>query len=114
MYSRAEALLLLLLKLVVSVLEMARDKRKAKKMLKFKENDIAASCITGRKYLVTSIRENKCGQRVIELEGHKCNIVRDIRTDENGEEYILDEVKLTGGVVEEVRRCNAARLLHRY
>lgn len=104
MHSRAEALLLLLLKLVVSVLEMASDKRKAKKMLKFKENDIAASCITGRKYLlVTSIRENKCGQRVIELEGHKCNIVRDIRTDENGEEYILDEVKLTGGVVEEVR-----------
>lgn len=103
MHSRAEALLLLLLKLVVSVLEMASDKRKAKKMLKFKENDIAASCITGRKYLVTSIRENKCGQRVIKLEGHKCNIVRDIRTDENGEEYILDEVKLTGGVVEEVR-----------
>lgn len=58
MHSRAEALLLLLLKLVVSVLEMASDKRKAKKMLKFKENDIAASCITGRKYLVTSIREN--------------------------------------------------------
>lgn len=103
MHSRAEALLLLLLKLVVSVLEMASDKRKAKKMLKFKENDIAASCITGRKYLVISIRENKCGQRVIELEGHKCNIVRDIRTDENGEEYILDEVKLTGGVVEKVR-----------
>lgn len=48
MHSRAEALLLLLLKLVVSVLEMASDKRKAKKMLKFKENDIAASCITGR------------------------------------------------------------------
>lgn len=40
---------------------------------------------------------------IVELEGHKCNIVRDIRTDENGEEYILDEVKLTGGVVEEVR-----------
>ena len=37
MHSRAEALLLLLLKLVVSVLEMASDKRKAKKMLKFKE-----------------------------------------------------------------------------
>lgn len=72
-------------------------------MLKFKENDIAAHCITGREYLVTSIGENKCGQRVIELEGHKCNIVRDIRTDENGDEYILDEVKLTGGVVEEVR-----------
>lgn len=103
MYSRASALLLLLLKLVVSVLEMASNKRKAKKMLKFKENDIAAHCITGREYLVTSIRENKCGQRVVELIGHKCNIVRDIRTDENGDEYILDEVKLTGGVVEEVR-----------
>jgi hypothetical protein len=103
MYSRASALLLLLLKLVISVLEMASNKRKAEKMLKFKENDIAAHCITGREYLVTSIGENKCGQRVIELEGHKCNIVRDIRTDENGEEYILDEVKLTGGVVEEVR-----------
>lgn len=72
-------------------------------MLKFKENDIAVHCITGREYLVTSIRENKCGQRVVELIGHKCNIVRDIRTDENGDEYILDEVKLTGGVVEEVR-----------
>ena len=48
MYSRASALLLLLLKLVVSVLEMASNKRKAKKMLKFKENDIAAHCITGR------------------------------------------------------------------
>lgn len=34
MYSRAEALLLLLLKLVVSVLEMARDKRKEERMLK--------------------------------------------------------------------------------
>lgn len=63
MYSRASALLLLLLKLVVSVLEMASNKRKAKKMLKFKENDIAAHCITGREYLVRSIRENKCGQR---------------------------------------------------
>lgn len=72
-------------------------------MLKFKENDIAAHCITGREYLVTSIGENKCGQRVIELEGHKGNIVREIRTDENGDEYILDEVKLTGSVVEEVR-----------
>lgn len=72
-------------------------------MLKFKENDIAVHCITGREYLVTSIRENKCGQRVVELIGHKCNIVREIRTDENGNEYILDEVKLTGGVVEEVR-----------
>lgn len=72
-------------------------------MLKFKENDIAVHCITGREYLITSIRENKCGQRVVELIGHKCNIVRDIRTDENGDEYILDEVKLTGGVVEEVR-----------
>ena len=72
-------------------------------MLKFKENDIAVHCITGREYLVTSIKENKCGQRVVELIGHKCNIVRDIRTDENGEEYILNEVKLTGGVVEEVR-----------
>lgn len=72
-------------------------------MLKFKENDIAVHCITGREYLVTSIRENKCGQRVVELIGHKCNIVRDIKTDENGDEYILDEVKLTGGVVEEVR-----------
>lgn len=40
---------------------------------------------------------------VVELIGHKCNIVRDIKTDENGDEYILDEVKLTGGVVEEVR-----------
>lgn len=90
MYSRASALLLLLLKLVVSVLEMASNKRKAKKMLKFKENDIAAHCITGREYLVRSIRENKCGQRVV-------------RTDENGDEYILDEVKLTGGVGEEVR-----------
>ena len=67
MYSRASALLLLLLKLVVSVLEMASNKRKAKKMLKFKENDIAAHCITGREYLVRSIRENKCGQRVVEL-----------------------------------------------
>lgn len=72
-------------------------------MLKIRENDIVAHCITGREYLVKSIRENKCGQRVVELEGHKCNIVRDIRTDENGNEYILDEVKLTGGVVEEVR-----------
>lgn len=88
MYSRASALLLLLLKLVVSVLEMASNKRKAKKMLKFKENDIAAHCITGREYLVRSIRENKCGQRVVELIGHKCNIVREIRTDENGDEYI--------------------------
>lgn len=26
-----------------------------------------------------------------------------VNEDENGEEYILDEVKLTGGVVEEVR-----------
>lgn len=77
MYSRASALL-------VSVLEMASNKRKAKKMLKFKENDIAAHCITGREYLVRSIRENKCGQRVVELIGHKCNIVREIRTDENG------------------------------
>lgn len=51
MYSRASALLLLLLKLVISVLEMASNKR----------------------------------------------------TDENGDEYILDEVKLTGSVVEEVR-----------
>lgn len=72
-------------------------------MLKFKENNIAVHCITGRKYRVASIGENKCGQRVIELEGHKCNIIREIRTDENGDEYILDEVKLTGGVVEEVR-----------
>ena len=72
-------------------------------MLKFKENDIVAHCITGREYLVTSISENKSGQRVVELIGHKCNIVREIRTDENGDEYILDEVKLTGGVVEEVR-----------
>lgn len=72
-------------------------------MLKFKENDIAVHCITGREYLVISIRENKCGQRVVELIGHKCNIVRDIKTDENGDEHILDEVKLTGGVVEEVR-----------
>lgn len=103
MHSRAEALLLLLLKLVVSVLEMASDKRKAERMLKIRENDIVAHCITGREYLEKSIRENKCGQRVVELEGHKCNIVRDIRTDENGNEYILDEVKLTGGVVEEVR-----------
>lgn len=86
MYSRASALLLLLLKLVISILEMTSNKRKA-------ENE----------YLVTSIRENKCVQRVVELIGHKCNIVRDIRTDENGDEYILDEVKLTGGVVEEVR-----------
>lgn len=46
MYSRASALLLLLLKLVVSVLEMASNKRKAKKMLKFKENDIAANYCT--------------------------------------------------------------------
>ena len=72
-------------------------------MLKIKENDIVAHCITGREYLVTSISENKSGQRVVELIGHKCNIVREIRTDENGDEYILDEVKLTGGVVEEVR-----------
>lgn len=72
-------------------------------MLKIKENDIVAHCITGREYLVTSISENKSGQRVVELIGHKCNIVREIRTDENGDEYILDEVKLTGSVVEEVR-----------
>lgn len=82
---------------------VASDKRKAERMLKIRENDIVAHCITGREYLVKSIRENKCGQRVVELIGHKCNIVREIRTDENGEEYILDEVKLTGGVVEEVR-----------
>lgn len=72
-------------------------------MLKFKENDIAVHCITGREYLVTSIRENKCGQRVVELIGHKCNIVRDIRTDENGNEYIVDEIKIIGCTVEEIR-----------
>lgn len=102
MYSRASALLLLLLKLVVSVLEMASNKRKAKKMLKFKENDIAAHCITGREYLVRSIRENKCGQRVVELIGHKCNIVREIRTDENGE-FIMRE--LTTEEFEEIEKA---------
>lgn len=102
MYSRASALLLLLLKLVVSVLEMASNKRKAKKMLKFKENDIVAHCITGREYLVRSIRENKCGQRVVELIGHKCNIVREIRTDENGE-FIMRE--LTTEEFEEIEKA---------
>jgi hypothetical protein len=71
---------------------------------------LLVSLVTGKRTYTRAIQTDKlgnefaqCGQRVIELEGHKCNIVRDIRTDENGEEYILDEVKLTGGVVEEVR-----------
>lgn len=72
-------------------------------MLKIKENDIVAHCITGREYLVTSISENKYGQRVVELIGHKCNIVREIRTDENGDEYIVDEIKIIGCAVEEIR-----------
>lgn len=91
------------IKIMMALIEKEPGDQYVPVMLKFKENDIAAHCITGREYLVRSIRENKCGQRVVELIGHKCNIVREIRTDENGDEYILDEVKLTGGVGEEVR-----------
>lgn len=81
-------------------------------MLKFKENDIAAHCITGREYLVTSIGENKCGQRVIELEGLCATrekfdevaelVAQRLTVNENGE-FILRE--LTTEEFEEIEKA---------
>ena len=73
-------------------------------MLKFKKDGYARHD-SGTVYKVKDISPNPYNPQVllVSLVTGKRTYTRAIQTDKLGNEYILDEVKLTGGVVEEVR-----------